>query len=94
MSAREGREGEGGKGIEGKETKGGEERMLRREGEGNRNNRTSCAFFVLLCFHCNLIVEMMISMPEKFFLDVSAKGRSYPSRQPVQAELVAQLQED
>ena len=51
MSAREGREGEGGKGMEDKETKGEEERMLRREGEGKRNNRTSCAFFILQSFH-------------------------------------------
>ena len=63
MSAREGREGEGGKGMEDKETKGGEERMLRREGEGKRRNRTSLAFFILqlVCRADNLYDREVLS---------------------------------
>ena len=63
MSARDGRGGEGGKGMEDKEAReGGGEMILRRDGEGKRKNKTSCAFFILHSFHCKLI----ISMREKF----------------------------
>ena len=67
MSARDGRDGEGGKGMEDKEAReGGGEIILRRDGEGKRKNKTSCAFFILHSFHCNSIVELITSMREKF----------------------------
>ena len=86
MSAREGREGDGGKGIEDKETKGGEERMLRREGEGRRNNRTIRAFFILHCFHCNLIVELIKSLGQinSFLMFQPKAGVAIPGNQPGQ----------
>ena len=86
MSAREGREGEGGKAMEEKETSGGGEMILKRDGEGQRNNKTSRAFFILHGFHSNLIVGRI--MREKlfsFFLGLSAKVRGCHSRQPAQA---------
>ena len=68
MSARDGREGEGGKEMEDKEPRGGGgEMMLGRDGEGRRNKKTSRAFFILHGFHFNSIVKLIISIREKFF---------------------------
>ena len=83
MSAREGREGEGGKGMEDKETKGGEERMLRREGEGKRHNRTSRAFFILQGFHWNLFVDLIrfLQQISLFLMFQSKTGVVIPDNQ-------------